>query len=112
MASVFDGKNISYAFEKLGDHIRNSGSGVAIAPNAARILVGALEESKIKIKKNNSDPEESELPSALYAARELEKYVNRKPSDIANSEAAQVYVTSLRADVAQMQKYENDMDAD
>jgi hypothetical protein len=112
MASVFDGKNISYAFEKVGDYIRNSGSGVALAPTAARILVGTLEELKTKMKGNNSDPDESELPSALYAACELEKYVNRKPSDIANASAAQVYVTSLRADVAEMQKYEKDMDAE
>jgi hypothetical protein len=112
MASVFDGKNISYDFEKLHDYINNSGSGVALAPTAAGILVSVLEALKIKIKENNLNPDESDLPNALYAARELQKYVNHQQSEIANTAAARVYVTSLRADFVEMQRYEKEMDAD
>jgi hypothetical protein len=111
MASVFDGKNISYGIEKLHDYIHNSGSGVTIAPNAAKIIVGALEGLERKMKEHNSDPKESPLPETLYTARELQKYVNRQASDIPNAKAARVFVKSLDAGIKELEDYEREMEA-
>jgi hypothetical protein len=112
MSSVFDEKNMSYALEKIHDFINGSGSGAhGFGVTGAEIIVKALEELEAKIRKTGSDPDESSLPTALYAARELQKYVNRKPNDIANSTAARVYTTSLRADITDLQTYEKDMES-
>ncbi len=109
MASVFDGKNPSYALEKLSDFINNSGSGVALAPTSAEILVGALQELETKITEHNGDPEESMLPRALYAERQLQKFVNSQKSDIAGEMSARIYVQALRTYIKKMQDYEKEL---
>jgi membrane-bound lytic murein transglycosylase MltF len=111
MASVFDGKNMPYAFEKISDFINGSGSGTALAPTSAEIIIAALEELKAKAKKWNANPDESDIPHALYAARELQKFVNRQRSDVANESAARIYVEALRAFFVDIQKYEKDLEA-
>ena len=68
-----------------------------------------MEELKIKITEHDGDPEESMLPRALYAARQLQKYVNRQNSDIAGEMAARIYVQALRTYIKEMQDYEKEL---
>jgi hypothetical protein len=75
-----------------------------LAPTSAEIIIAALEELKAKAKKWNANPDEIDLPNALYAARELQKFVNWQRSDVANESAARIYVDALRTLVAELDR--------
>jgi hypothetical protein len=112
MASVFDNRNISYSLEKIADFINGSGSGVVagFGSSAAKIIVEVLEQLETKMREHGLDPGHSEMPTALHAARELQKYVNDQQSEIANRTEARIFLRSLRTDIGDLKQYEQDME--
>src|SRR5260370_35135406 len=85
--------NPSYALEKLGDWIRQSGTGAFTGDVPIKMLrqslgafVGAIED-----KDPNDDFLKHDLPLVRYTLDELEKYINRQQSEVKSDSGAQIY---------------------
>jgi hypothetical protein len=56
------------------------------------------------------EPDETEVPRALYAARELQKYVSGEKGDIRNVTAARVYLRALDSYLDELKEVDQDLD--
>jgi hypothetical protein len=97
-----------HALEKIGEFIRHSGSGALIAYDV-EIIVGKLEQFEEKLRNHRAKPTETELPMALYAAKELQKFIKGEKGDIAGKISAEVYWRYLRSEIENLRKYEREL---
>jgi hypothetical protein len=113
MASVFDEGQISYALEKVGDFIRNSGSGAhpQWSDSAIKVIINSLRAFREKAKKFGVEPSECDLDGAIYAACELQSFVTGDKSDIANRDVAAVYRGFLANKIEELRKLERDLES-
>jgi hypothetical protein len=116
MASVFNKQHISYALEKLADYIHGSGSGATVpgwSDTASKVIIDSLRAFQDKLQEHNwsQDEREESVGIALYAACELQSFVNHDRSDIANSKAARVYRDFLGAKIEELCRLEQELDA-
>jgi hypothetical protein len=114
MASAFDDRAISYALEKIGDFIRNSGSGASLewSDAATKVIVDNLRafEKKLRARHVPEDECAYHMGSAIYAACELQSFVAGDKSDIANKSAATVYRVFLAAKITELRQWEQALD--
>lgn len=110
--SVFCGKNIGYCFEKIHEYGRhpNDLAVIQIAKWAAGSIISGLQEMEAKMRDRGMRVEESQFPTALRAALELQQYVNKQPCTITSEEEARIYMRSLEHDLNQLRWLERDLD--
>lgn len=108
--AVFKAHNVVYAVEKIGDFFRGSGSGILAGwpETSAKIIVEALEALSANLSNAGVTPEATELPMALYTARELRKYFKPQRSDIPNRDAARVYYRCLRSLIRELSQIDKE----
>lgn len=113
MPSAFDGKNVSYAIEKIYDYIRRSGSGydAGFASVGVRQIADVLIGLESKMRDAGMNPDESEIPWANYAVQELQKYVDGHQSKIADQTGARIYTRALQAYLDSLRRFERDLDS-
>ena len=85
--------NPSYALEKLGDWIRQSGSGAFTGDTPIKMLRKSLEAyiQAIADTDPNDDFIKHDVPRIEYTLGELEKFINHQPSEIKGNEGAEIY---------------------
>jgi hypothetical protein len=85
--------NPSYAIEKIGDWIRQSGTGAFTGDVPIKMLRQSLDAFAAAIE--DSDPNDDfikhDVPLVRYTLDELEKYINRQQSDVKSDSGAQIY---------------------
>lgn len=110
-SSVFKAHNVAYAMEKIGDFFRGSGSGILPGwpETSAKIIVEALEELRVNLQSAGVTAEATALPLALYAARELQKFLKPERSDIPNREAARVFYRCLRSAMRELSQTDKEI---
>lgn len=110
MSPVFE--TTSYDLEKVGDFVHGSGSGADPTWRGVAIqrIVNALEGLASKVRGQGHNPEESALPRALYAARELQKYIARNQSDISGQKCADVFTHYLRHEIRELREFEREFE--
>jgi hypothetical protein len=111
--SVFDGKNPSYALEKIGDYLNRSGSGyLGFGEIGVRLIVQALNELRSKVEKHEVDfPGSIELLNrALWNAQCLEALFVRPGLIIGKRREARKMLKSLRSEVGELRKLERALD--
>jgi hypothetical protein len=113
MASVFDEPKISYALEKIGDFIHQSGSGALPqwSNTATKIIIDSLRAFGEKVGKSGVEPTEHDLDLAIYAACELQAFVTGDKSDIANRSAASVYRGFLARKIEELRNVERELES-
>jgi hypothetical protein len=98
MKPAFEEHGMDQALEKTRDalHHRSGGFGAPSWAEAhAKDLVEALEELERRMRAQHVSLQRGAFPAAIYAARELRKYIAGAQSDIANADAADIYYRSL-----------------
>ena len=98
MKPAFEERRVDQALKKMRDvlHGRSGGYGApSWAEEESKDIVVGLEGLEERMRAQHVDVQHGAFPVAIYAARELRKYVAGARSDIANSDAAEVYYRSL-----------------
>lgn len=108
--SVFKEHQTGYALEKLGDFLRNSGSGAipGYASTAASQIITAIEKFDEKLRAKHIERNEHGIPLAQYAAMELKKLTDGERGDIANNDCAEVFLRYLWHQVDEWRKLEGE----
>lgn len=95
--SALNTGNPSYFIGKLGDWIRQSGSGATMGDIPVQMLRKSLDAFRTAIAE--SDPENDVIKHDVliitYVLDQFDKYMNRQKSDIANNHAAEIYRSFL-----------------
>lgn len=116
MASAFNMQEISYALEKFAEFIHRSGSGAipGYADTASKVIVDSLRafERKLRAHGTPADEIDYDLGPAIDAACQLQSYVTGDKTDIANRQAARVYLGFLEARIEELRKREQDLDSE
>jgi len=114
--SVF--KGTPYALEKIGDFLRNSGSGAlpgyasTAASEIITAIISALEKFDEKLRAAGAEPSEYGVALAGYAAMELKKLTDGEKGDIANNDCAEVFLRFLWYRINEMMEFEKEIDAE
>ncbi|HXY49337.1 MAG TPA: hypothetical protein VEI01_07795 [Terriglobales bacterium] len=97
MSAAFP-KDLDHLLDRIDEYLHGTGTGaLGAAPSAAKAIVEALDRLEEKLSFHDMEPDQTEVPRALYAARELEKYVNGEKGNIQGLIAARVYLRALRS---------------
>lgn len=112
MESVVDDGQISYALEKIGDFIRNSGTGAipAYSDTATKIIIDSLLAFQEKAAKFGVTPDEYDFENIKYAVCELQGFVTGDKSDVANRRAANVYLGFLGTKIEELREREREIE--
>ena len=98
MKPAFEEHRVDQALNKIGDVLQQPSGGYG-APSWAEAhgkdLVEALEELEKRMRAHHMMLQRGVFPPAIYAARELRKYLGGAHSDIPNQDAAKVFHYSL-----------------
>lgn len=98
MKPAFEKHRIDQALDKIGDVLQQPGGGYG-APSWAEAhgkdLVEGLEELEERMRAHHVMLQRGAFPLAIYAARELRKYLAGAQSDLSNRDAAKVFHYSL-----------------
>jgi len=101
MKPAFEEHRIDQALAKISDVMHHPSGGYG-APSWAETysqqIVQALEELERRMRAHHMNLQHGSFPIAIYAARELNKFLQGASGDIANKDAAEVYYRCL-ADV-------------
>jgi hypothetical protein len=110
--SVFAGRNINYCVEKLYEFIDHPNSPIAthIAEFGWEQIINALRDLEAKVRRYGANPENSQFPTALFAAMELQQYVSKQNCSIAGEIEARIYLQSLEHDLDELRHWERDLD--
>ena len=98
MKCAFEEHRVDETLEKMKEvlHQPSGGHGAPSWAEAdANELVEALEQLEERMRRVHVMLQRGAFPSAIYAARELRKYVAGSQSDIANPDAAEVFYRCL-----------------
>jgi hypothetical protein len=110
--SVFAGRNIAYSIEKLSDYIHHPS--IEITAHLAEFgwerVVDALRDLEAKVRGYGANPENSQFPTALFAAMELQQYVSKQTCGITSELEASIYLQSLQHDLDELRRWERDLD--
>jgi hypothetical protein len=98
MKPAFEEHRVDQALEKIEDVLESPSGGYG-APSWAEAhgkdLVEALEQLQEHMRARHMSLQQGALPVAIYAARELKKYLAGAQCDIANKDAAAVFHRAL-----------------
>lgn len=98
MKPAFEEHRIEQALEKVGAALHHARGGFG-APSWAEAdgkdIVTGLEELGERMRAQHVSLQNGAFPVAIYAARELGKYVAGGQSDIPNADAAEVFYRAL-----------------
>jgi hypothetical protein len=98
MKPSFEEHRVDQALEKIEDALKSPSGGYG-APSWAeghgKDLVEALEQLQERMRARHMSLHEGALPVAIYAARELRKYLSGAQCDIANKDAVAVFYRAL-----------------
>lgn len=110
MASVFDEMQISYALEKIGDYVHNSGTGAlpGYSDTAIKIILDSLLAFREKAEKLDVTPDEYDLDAIQYTICELQAFITDDKSEIASRRAANVYYRFLACKIEDLRKLERE----
>jgi hypothetical protein len=108
MASVFDDRQICYALEKIGDFVRDSGSGALPewSDTATKIIIDSLLAFEEKAGKFGVAPNEYDLDDIKYTICELQAFITGDKTDIASRRAANVYRSFLAEKIEELRQRE------
>lgn len=100
MKTAFEEHKVDQALGKISDVLGDTSGGYG-APSWAEAhgqdLVDALEQLEQRMRARHMNLQHGAFPLAIYAARELRKYLAGSQSDISNKDAAQVFYRCLTA---------------
>lgn len=110
--SVFAGRNIGYCIEKLSDYIHHPTVEITayLAEFGWEQVVDALRDLEVKVRGYGANPENSQFPTALFAAMELQQYVSKQTCGITSELEASIYLQSLEHDLEELRRWERDLD--
>lgn len=94
MKPVFEDHNTDAAMGKIAEVLQESSGGYGApswAEANAKELVEALEQLRERMRASHMNLQHGAFPPAIYAARELRKYLAGAESDIRNRDAAQIF---------------------
>jgi hypothetical protein len=98
MKPAFEEHRVDQALEKIDDVLKSQSVGHG-APSWAEAhgkdLVEALQQLQERTRARHMSLQQGALPVAVYAARELRKYLAGGKSDIANKDAAELFYRAL-----------------
>jgi hypothetical protein len=98
MKPAFEEHRVDQALEKIAEVIHQQSGGYG-APSWAEAhgkdVVEALEQLEERMRARNLSLQQGGFPTAIYASRELRKYLAGGKSDIANKDAAEVFYRVL-----------------
>ena len=111
MSSVFEGRNVDDALERIHDYVDLSVSGYDTPFGCAsmQMMVDVLLELEEKMREHHMNPEETEFPTAKYAVQELQKYLDHQKGNIADATEARIYTRALKADLGGLRRLERDL---
>jgi predicted RNase H-like nuclease (RuvC/YqgF family) len=96
--------------DRVDEYLHGTGPGaLGAAPSAAKAIVEALDRLEEKLSFHDIEPDQTEVPRALYAGRELQKYVDGEKGDIQNMTAARVYLRALRSYLDELKELDEDL---
>jgi hypothetical protein len=98
MKPAFEEHKVDQALAELGKVLGKPSGGYGVpswAVGHANDIVRALEEVKERMRLRHMTLRHGAFPLAIYAARELRKYIAGERSDIPNKDAAQIFYHSL-----------------
>jgi hypothetical protein len=110
--SVFAGRNVGYCIEKFSDYIHHPNIEITacLAEFGWERVVDALRDLEAKIRRYGANPENSQFPTALFAAMELQQYVSKHNCAITSEIEASIYLQSLEHDLDELRRWERDLD--
>lgn len=111
-SSVFAGKNVSYAIEKILDYCfhPNVEGTQHFADFGVKQILSGLQELEVKMRQARINVDNSNFPTALRSVSELQQYIDKQPSGIADEIEARIYVQSLERDLEELRRWERDLD--
>ena len=109
MNSAFP-KDLDHLLDRIDEYLHGTGTGaLGAAPSAAKAIVEALDRLEEKLSFHDIEPDQTEVPRALYAARELQKYVNGEKGNIQNLTAARVYLRALHSYLDELEELDGEL---
>jgi len=109
MSAAFP-KDIDHLLDRIDEYLHGTGTGaLGAAPSAAKAIVEALDRLEEKLSFHDIEPDQTEVPRALYAARELQKYVNGEKGNIQNLTAARVYLRALHSYLDELEELDGEL---
>jgi hypothetical protein len=109
MSAAFP-KDLDHLLDRIDKYLHGTGTGaLGAAPSAAKAIVEALDRLEEKLSFHDIEPDQTEVPRALYAARELQKYVDGEKGDIQTMTAARVYLRALRSYLDELKELDEDL---
>lgn len=110
--SIFAGKNVAYAIEKILDYCYHpSVAGTQhFADFGVKQILAGLQELEAKMRQACINVDNSNFPTALRSVSELQQYIDKQPSSITDEIEARIYVQSLEKDLEELRRWERDLD--
>ena len=98
MKPAFEDHNTDVAMGRIAEVLQESSGGYGApswAEANAKEVVEALEQVRERMRASHMNLQHGDFPPAIYAARELRKYLAGAESDIRNRDAAQIFYRCL-----------------
>lgn len=105
MKPAFEEYKVDQALGKIAEVIRQPSGGHGApswAEATSKDVVAALEQLQERMRAQHISLQHGAFPRAIYAARELNKYIAGARSDVPNNDAAQVFHHSLAAAIEEL----------
>lgn len=101
-----------YASEKIGEWLRQSGTGAYTGDTPIQLLRESMKAFRDRLAETDSGDDiiKYEMTLVTYALDQFESYINHRSSDIPNHQAAEVYQNFLHYQWKRFREWADDLD--
>ncbi len=109
MILLFEEVDVQYALDLVADYILGLGPSSNSAGQGTGLILSLLRRYESKMQHFNADPNETDLPRAVYTAEQLQSYVKGEPCGIGSPVEGEVFLSALSTDLMTLKQLEPEL---